>query len=74
MPPLVFHPQRALHEIPPGSIEETERRHEKPFQERRMYCRRVAHQPIMEELRSGVERRRNRQRGGDMTDHIDEKV
>lgn len=74
LPPLVTYPQYAQHETPPGSIEETERRHKEPFQERRMYCRRVAHQPILEELRSGVERRRNRQRGGDLTDHIDEKV
>ena len=74
LPPLVTHPQHAQHETPPGFIEKAEKRHEKPFQERRMCCRRVAHQPILEELRSWVERRRNRQRGDDMTDHIDEKV
>ncbi len=74
LPPLVSHPQRAQHEIPPGTTTEIERRQEKPFQERRAYCRRVTHQSILEELRSGVERRKNRQRGGDMADHIDEKV
>lgn len=74
LPPLVSHPQRALHETSSGSIDEIERRHEKPFQERRIYCRRVAHQPILEELRSEVERRRDRQRGGDMMDHIDEEA
>jgi len=73
LPPLVSHPRHAPNETPPVTAK-TERRHEKPFQERRTYCRRAAHQPILEELRSEVERRRNRQRGGDMMDHIDEKV
>jgi len=41
---------------------------------RRKYCRRVSHQSMLEELRSGQERRKNRQRGSDTTEHIDEQV
>ena len=74
LPPMVSHPQHARPEMLPGSVEEAERRHEKPFQERRMYCRRIAHRFILEELRSGVERRRHKQRKDDAADHIDEKI
>ncbi len=42
--------------------------------ERRTYCRRIEHLPILIELRSGIDRRRHQQRAGDLTEHIDEKV
>ena len=46
-----------------------------PAQEpRRKYCRRVAHQPMLEELRSEGERRRLRQRSSDPAEHIDEEA
>ena len=75
VPPLVFQPHHALPESPPGQIEEAENRHVAPSgMDRRTYCRRVAQLPILEEFRSGVDRRRHNQRGGDMTDHVDMKV
>ena len=72
LPPLVFQPRHAQ---PPDSVEETEKRHAAPIGEnRRACCRRVAHLPILEEFRSGVDRRRHNQREGDLTEHIDVKV
>ena len=74
LPPLVSHPHPDEQKISSDLADKAERRHEMPFQERRIFCRRVAYQPILEELRSAVERRRNRQRSEDLADHIDEKV
>lgn len=72
LPPLVIQPHRPPHEAA-EPVQEIERR--EPVREsRRKYCRRISHQPILEELRSGVERRKNRQRGSDDTDHIDEEA
>jgi hypothetical protein len=45
-----------------------------PFEDRRKICRRVSHQSVLVELRSGIERRRQRTRTGDLIDHIDEKA
>ena len=74
VPPLVTHPLRQ-HETSQEQIQHEERRHAEPLQEeRRAYCRRVSHQPVMEELRSAIERRRHKQRGADSTEHIDEEV
>jgi len=72
LPPLVVRPH-AQHEVPAeGAGEEQERRHDAHAHgERRMYCRRTEHRPVLIELRSGRERRRHNQRKGDMTDHID---
>lgn len=43
--------------------------------ERRKFCRRVNHEAsVLQELRSGVDRRRRNQRRGDITTAIDEKV
>jgi hypothetical protein len=39
--------------------------------ERRSYCRRVKHLPVLLELRSGPDRRRHNQRGGDTLEHVD---
>ena len=44
------------------------------FVDRRMVCRRVMQLSVLEELRSGVERRRHSQREGDLVDHVDEIV
>ena len=72
VPPLVFQPHHALPESPPELIE---KRHAGSFPaDRRTYCRRVAHLPILEEFRSGLDRRRHNLREKDMTDHIDVKV
>lgn len=48
--------------------------HEVRQVERRLACRRVSHQPVLLELRSGIERRRHNLRAGDIVEHIDEKV
>ncbi len=53
-------------------LEELQRRSEGQFVDRRKICRRVTQQPVLVELRSGVERRRRSQREGDPVDHIDE--
>lgn len=67
LPPLVTPPR---HEEP--LREATERRHDAhPNGERRTYCRRSRHQPVLVELRSGRERRHNKQRMDDETEHID---
>ena len=62
-------------EYTPGVDGQPERRHGEPLrEERRTYCRRIKHQPVLEELRSSEERRRHKQRGTDITEHIDEEV
>lgn len=42
--------------------------------ERRTYCRRIHEAPVLEELRSGLDRRRHNQRKSDLTTAIDEIV
>lgn len=39
--------------------------------DRRTYCRRCLHIPVLVDLRSGIERRHNNRREGDPTEHID---
>jgi hypothetical protein len=48
------------------------RQHSGPFEDRRKACRRLSQQPVLVELRSGVERRRHNLRADDLVDHIDE--
>jgi hypothetical protein len=43
-------------------------------EERRVVCRRVSHQPVLLDLRSGIDRRRHNLRGTDLTEHIDEEA
>ena len=43
-------------------------------QERRTYCRRIIHLPVLIELRSHVVRRQHKQRATDPTEHVDLKV
>lgn len=45
-----------------------------PTEDRRKYCRRVSHLPVLEELRSGIDRRHHNVRDGDVVEHIDEIV
>jgi len=42
-----------------------------PVEDRRKACRRVSHQPVLIELRSGVDRRHHNLREGDVAEHID---
>ena len=53
---------------------EQQRHHEGPFEDRRKYCRRVAQQAVLEDLRSGLDRRRHNLRADGLVDHIDETV
>lgn len=70
-PPTVQPHVRHEHD---ASVEE-ERRHDPHVDgERRTYCRRTEHLPVLLELRSGVERRRHNQRAGDIAEHIDVKA
>ena len=74
LPPLITR-RRQYPEAPPDTIPHDERRHAEPLPgERRKYCRRINHQPITEELRSAMERRRQKQRISDSTEHIDEEA
>ncbi len=43
-------------------------------EERRVLCRRVGHQPVLFDLRAGLDRRRHNLRGTDLTEHIDEEA
>ncbi len=53
---------------------EHQRHHEGPLEDRRKVSRRVAQQPVLVELRSGMDRRRRNQREDDPVEHIDETV
>ncbi|MBI1173858.1 MAG: hypothetical protein GC139_01180 [Sideroxydans sp.] len=70
VPPLVF--QRRTRE----RAGTEERRHAASVVagERRTYCRRVLQQPMLLELRAGLDRRRHAQRSTDQAEHIDEEA
>ena len=65
--------QQTVHEEA-ARLAELQRHREVLFVDRRKVCRRLNHQPVLVELRSGVERRRHNLREGDVVDHIDEVV
>lgn len=66
----------------PSPDKQHEHRHEAEHHEhpevqqedRRKYCRRVSHQPVLVELRSGIERRRHNLFVGGIVEHIDEEA
>ena len=71
LPPLIVQP-RATREAEADTVEQQERRYEPHIHgERRTYCRRIEHLPVLIELRSGIERRKHNQREGDIVEHID---
>lgn len=70
LPPLVTY----AHERPPEGEPEQEERRTPLQEERRSYCRRVKHLPVLAELRSSIDRRKHQQRGTDYPDHIDIEV
>lgn len=71
LPPLVRLPPHLQHR----QIEAVQDERRMPGQiERRRYCRRIRGLPILEELRSCIERRKHSQRGSDPATHIDEEV
>ncbi|HCI14559.1 MAG: hypothetical protein A2063_06315 [Gallionellales bacterium GWA2_60_142] len=71
LPPLVATPHEH-HEPVRELAERGDYRHGEG--ERRTYCRRVQHLPVLVELRSGMERRHHNQRAGDPVEHIDIEV
>lgn len=67
--PLVAMPRNQREE---AGRELEERRHDPQTQgERRTYCRRALHLPVLMELRTWRERRHRNQRAMDMIEHID---
>ncbi|OIR17331.1 hypothetical protein GALL_23560 [mine drainage metagenome] len=64
---------QATHQAAAGVQQQPPRRVQ-PFEDRRKACRRVSHQPVLVELRSGIDRRRHNLREGDMVEHIDEQA
>jgi len=74
LPPLVVQPH-ARHEVPAEVAENEEKRHDPHVHgERRLYCRRLEHLPMLVELRSEIDRRRRNQRASDIAEHNDVKV
>ncbi|MDD2915679.1 MAG: hypothetical protein PHP70_10230 [Gallionella sp.] len=74
LPPLVTQ-RHEQPEIPSDFTEPQEKRHDPHVHgERRIYCRRTEHLPILIELRSLADRRRHKQRGDDETEHVDEAI
>jgi hypothetical protein len=73
-PPLLVQ-HRAQPQASPDIAGQAESRHDVQIHgERRTYCRRIEHLPILVELRAGYDRRRHNQREDDTTDHVDETV
>lgn len=72
LPPLLSHTHAPLQQD--AGLAQHERRKETQLQERRLSCRRVRHLPILEELRSAIDRRRHNQRVNDFQLHIDEEA
>lgn len=74
LPPLVVQPH-LQREGESDIADRQERRYEPDIHgDRRTYCRRIEHLPILIELRSGVDRRRHNQRESDTVEHIDVEV
>ncbi|MCR4298854.1 MAG: hypothetical protein NUV75_08910 [Gallionella sp.] len=74
LPPLVVQPH-SQREGQQDTADQPERRYEPHIHgERRTYCRRIEHLPILIELRSVVDRRRHNQRRNDTAEHIDVEV
>jgi len=74
LPTLLTQPH-TTHEVPLDVAMDEEKRHDPHVHgERRTYCRRIEHLPILVELRSGIVRRRHNQRASDLMEHIDLKV
>lgn len=67
LPPLLSY----SHEAPHREHPEQERRQAAQREERRSYCRRVQHLPVLIELRSAIDRRKHAQRSTDRPEHID---
>ncbi|TAJ81504.1 MAG: hypothetical protein EPO42_02065 [Gallionellaceae bacterium] len=71
--PVPYAENNATHQQAAHPVERQEQRSEL-LEDRRKICRRVKHQHVLIELRSGIDRRRHNLRAGDMAEHIDEKA
>lgn len=73
LPPLVNRGhEQALY--PSSDISPQEKRQLIVEEERRLVCRRIQHLPVLEELRSSVDRRRHSMGSAEFQLHIDEEV
>jgi hypothetical protein len=70
--PVDNHPKQAEMQEERKQHAENSRYGPPPLEERRTYCRRIYHWPVLEELRSLIDRRRH-DPGGE-TGHVDEEV
>jgi hypothetical protein len=74
-PPVVQHHARVEASSDLAEQLQEEKRHDTyAYGERRTYCRRIEHLPVLIELRSDIARRRRTQRGEDVTEHVDEQA
>lgn len=74
LPPLIVQ-RHARHEAAPEIAGREEKRRDTHVHgERRTFCRRIEHLPLIVELRSKIERRHSQQRKGDAAEHVDEEV
>ena len=72
-PVLPYVGRQSHHRVTAQPVEQPHQR-ETPAEDRRKTCRRVSHQPVLVELRTGIDRRRHNLREGDIVEHIDEIV
>jgi hypothetical protein len=70
--PYVPAPAARVHHEPTLSLVEQSMKRVAAKEDRRIFCRRVIHQTVLMELRSGIDRRRINLREGAVVDHIDE--
>lgn len=74
LPPLVAQRHSRLENPSDLTGQQEKRRDMHVHGERRTYCRRIEHLPILFELRSAPDQRRQKQRENDVTEHVDEEV
>ena len=73
LPPLIGY-RHVRQEMPPNAIAQHEKRQLALQPDRRLLCRRIHHQNLLEELRSAIDRRRHKQRNTDLQLHVDEEA
>lgn len=72
--PVPYVEQLKAHQETVHSIEQQQRKlpvENVPVEDRRKACRRVSHQAVLIELRSGIDRRHHNLLEGDVAEHID---
>ena len=75
LPPLVTRGQRWLHPSEgAGALDEPIREQRAMEEERRKYCRRLAQDPVLIDLRAPSDRRHQKKRHTDLATSVDEEV